>query len=778
MYSEGRGTQKNVEKSLDLLMPLKSKSAWAREVLVQTAIDNDMMDCLDKNDLEQMIAYRKNDIFLLDMSINNGIVEIVSPVDSCKITLYKDSKKVEEVHTADRLLKINANTHGYGLYASVATWESDGIRHAAYSIPCLYAPGQKNSTTIQYYYHEYPYGDLAIVVGHGKKPHIPHDFQGRVQEQNFEGGINVAVVGCEHCCVDNSYFSGTGIINGRYVYGRDDIDVEISESLSDSVGHFSYISINENRVLFGTDYFGLSRLFYYKSDEFCIFSNRYHLLLLLMYENGVKIRINESHFRSVVYMTKGMLSEQTLDGEMICDKTFVLDPGVRIIVSAAGIQYKCNDVAKIDSAPADDNSYRTLLEDAAKDIISNLQILADCDRFDTLWLDLTGGIDSRMVASAFKHIKTSKSVFVNTSGNKEKENCIASNVASLLDLHYNSHFIAHRKVSGGYELPVDGSLDIDSYLNLVLSVDMGLYDSSYLETLSYGTNVLHVAGWGGEVISRPFVSKQRIKMKISESESPESVIHRYVARKSRDAVLSYDSGGVLFEKNFSSLLHRFWDCGPNTAFSKYYLNLRVRFHDDFSKNCSYGTASCAPLFSKKAYKLFMSLQKKFDSFKYAFDLLNVLSQDMYVLELMDEDLNLERAVIIRDELVNPDSHIIRFSNVTEDFKSSNEAASKENVVIKGTVVNSKPLPSYRMNESALKRCREYLEKLSAVYEIHDTIDFISKELDRIEAERDWKSLSTVYKKLGSAAMILCLNCDNVQVEYRHYHKLTVEKPAN
>ena len=58
-------------------------------------------------------------------------------------------------------------------------------------------------------------------------------------------------------------------------------------------GIYSMAVIDDNEIIMSNDFFNFNRLFYYCDDENIVCSNRYHLILLVLKELGIKCELNE-----------------------------------------------------------------------------------------------------------------------------------------------------------------------------------------------------------------------------------------------------------------------------------------------------------------------------------------------------------------------------------------------------------------------------------------------------------------------------------------------------
>ncbi|WGV19204.1 hypothetical protein QIY50_17540 [Pseudomonas putida] len=88
-------------------------------------------------------------------------------------------------------------------------------------------------------------------------------------------------------------FSGTAISKSRFIFGEADISDDLAaEDFNSSVGNFTMISQRGERVSIHTDYFGFSKIYYYKQGNNTLLSNSYHLLLKALKAAKIKLQID------------------------------------------------------------------------------------------------------------------------------------------------------------------------------------------------------------------------------------------------------------------------------------------------------------------------------------------------------------------------------------------------------------------------------------------------------------------------------------------------------
>ena len=273
--------------------------------------------------------------------------------------------------------------------------------------------------------------------------------------------------------------------------------------------------------------------------------------------------------------------------------------------------------------------------------------------------------------------------------------------------------------------------------------------------------MLHLAGWGGELF-RPFITNRILKFKIERNDTPESLAKKYILSKSPIAISDYYRSGIFLEKKLAISFAKWWHMGERYSAEKTFSEYYVRSHDDFFKDCSFSLAGWAPLLSKKLYALFIKNVNMPDSAKIFFDLTKYLCPEISEYSYDLDISNIERTAIFNKRLMCPNVQLIVPTEQSSEYLQAVEKAKSIKITIDGRRINDDDLPTFELYKIAYGRSISYLNYLVANTSIGDLAPDILNYLNDIKSKKDWKQLSSVYKKLGTAAIALSLNeCDDL-----------------
>ena len=749
-YRDGKGVAEDKAKALEIFEKIPRESDWLKREYIRTAVEACRPELIKPEMCLSSVPYLPRNEFEVSSVLEGNVLRVSVPSAkgySSKIRLVRNRASAGPVKEG---WNAEFNLDKPGLYFAEAEIFGNGFITRYYSLPVLFGREPEGrrlpafSGTIPYYRYNYPYFDMLVAVS--KEFDCSMFVSGGFSADRYEkAGLTVIHNGKRTGSGKFHYFSGVGIISDRFVYGYEDLP-DMPDSLRDCAGGFVHLRIGEDNAVLESDYFGMGKIFRYSDGKTTLYSNRYHLLLLGMKAAGADPGLDKGCLNSMFYLGTGMFSEQPVSGRMIVSGTGLLDRDVRVSVSSGIAREEILPEERY--TPVKGPGYRKLLKDAKDDLYRNLKTVLGSGRFDSFYVDITGGMDSRLILASIADIAPDKNVFVETSGNDKNELECAAAAADLLGFKYNPDFAVYRRLSGGYGLPVEGSLSPDQYLDAVVSYDFGTFDSSLMPFCRYGERTLHIAGWCGEVTTRSFVAMRTLNVPVYPDDTPETLAARYTAGRSYSAIADYETSGSEFEKDVREALSKRWR-GGISASDFMYSNSRVRFHDDFSKCCSYYTPAWAPLMSKVCYDIHQRTSETHRSFKFAFDLMNEISPEAAELEYSSFLTNLERTVLCRGKLENDSGRIVMKKDRSAEFEELREKSSEVVPVIGGVEIKEF-LDSNTLNVTMAKRCSGMLESVASEGYLKEIYPQVRGYIEDTVKKRDWKTLSSVYKKLASA----------------------------
>lgn len=196
----------------------------------------------------------------------------------------------------------------------------------------------------------------------------------------------------------------------QLIIGDEDMqrfDVNACKVRNDS-GEFHLVEIDKDKVSMSADYFGLQNLFYYDHGDHQVVSTNYHLMLLLLKTVGATLELN---FDKILEM----LSENNVFGsgtaiEMKYCHVNDIDESIDVFSNSLDVvtDYEVHRQLHDDSTPFKRQEYDALITEARDEIVANVEMIFDYDGFDRVIVDLSGGLDSRVIYGATTAISQKK----------------------------------------------------------------------------------------------------------------------------------------------------------------------------------------------------------------------------------------------------------------------------------------------------------------------------------------------------------------------------------
>ncbi len=278
-----------------------------------------------------------------------------------------------------------------------------------------------NIKEIPYEKLTYPKQDILVVT----------DFSGDIYEferklSDLSKRINLKITKLNKKCIVLSNdilcngdriiaFSGIGRTKSRLVYGQREIEnVNMSNQLSEQIGNFCMIHGDENQIICETDYFGTEKLYYFFENGVTLISNRVHIIISAMKQLGINRNPNMN--KIYTYLSHSSMVRQNFCQPMSVKGLIALRSDSRI-----KIEFEKNklNVEKTKlyyelscELPFDEKEYNILVKQAAEEIKDNIRIVLEHPEFETYVVDVTGGLDSRVVYCAISNFPEYRDKFV------------------------------------------------------------------------------------------------------------------------------------------------------------------------------------------------------------------------------------------------------------------------------------------------------------------------------------------------------------------------------
>lgn len=479
--------------------------------------------------------------------------------------------------------------------------------------------------------------------------------------------------------VAGSHFAFSGITRDHdhlYVGYKDFLIYNATpQSIINEISDYYTIHINPEKIQIDHDYLGLSKLYYYQEDNSFITSNNYHLLLLAM--RALSIMPDIDFDRAIADLSSvSAFARINYCRNMIFKNTHMLpiDQTIEITADKISFPYTSLHEELTNPEPFSEQSYHRLLLKARDELIDNARLALEHPGYDHYIVDLSGGIDSRIVYAAISHFpEFREKIRINTEDlpSYPKDLPIALEINSLYGWDYHS-------------LPVDHvPISRNESLRDLISNSLGANQQQKPPTTySYMQRVMKLPGLVGELYTRPHMYT---KLKGSQYEDNISV-DEFVENREYYYSLAISKQGIpYFQKLFANEMKALPGDKPMVKYQNHYMFYMLTIHHSTYQGITLHHTPIWPIIqSKTLFHLNNITAMVFRTNRLAFDIMYLLNPAIASIQYEKELYNEERKKLSED---HPElGHLIRLSEETLAFErnrwSEARVKKKENTNIK------------------------------------------------------------------------------------------------
>ena len=474
--------------------------------------------------------------------------------------------------------------------------------------------------TIELYRPKYPYGECAVVHNALNLDGLS-DFA-KKEKMHFENLNQIAVISFDALNTDKNgvkyLFNGMTKWDDKLIYGSKDVESnEISaHDLKEGIGEFDLLVFDGETVECSTDYFGICKWYYYREDNgVFVAATSYHLLLLMLKSLNVSLRLNIKKASATMGFFSA-IAETNFTEEMDVENCYELPPTFKLKFSAdTGALVEKNSLHDAIESPESFSlkTYKSQLLLVKEDLISNMQVLLEHPKFDKVVIELSGGLDSRIILAAAMNLPEDlrRKIRITSYSSEVKSYLIASGIVNAYGLSWDDSEVKKEAVKS----------DLKKFLpQSPISHNLGNYwlsgsreRNAYLQKYESVCSTIYTTGIMGEVLYRPFYTWYNYERDIDRfAETLVSAVDIGRATNARKYFTHY----------IKETLESFSPAKLNEKMETHYLFYRNRHH--CSKKYS-SNPYWIPLQSKVAFDCRTTRYRlgMFDR-KFAFDLLALL----------------------------------------------------------------------------------------------------------------------------------------------------------
>lgn len=417
------------------------------------------------------------------------------------------------------------------------------------------------------------------------------------------------------------WFSGIMKLGEKLVCSPEEMNLNNSDEIKDNIGcYFAIVKNNEGYEIVN-DFFGLEKIFYYDDNDYFVCSNRVHYLLLKLKQLNIPLSLNEYICLCGFSNAYAHFAENPITNELDINNMYFLDIGQYFSINKGKIEKKEKEIANLlyDKRKLD---YSVEIKKVKNEIINNLEIVVRDARFKNIAMDLSGGMDSRLVFGAATNLPGggTERIKIRTIAYPNIEDFnIGTTIAD--DFNFNYDFEIGKDLVCTEQ---NMKHSLETILEISDSTQIGTYFgfSDIFAPMVTSNDNLEIWGVMGEAITRPYISGRIIEQQSGQMvENDEEFLHMFWNENQRYVLADFDKAGYILEKIMLQQMKKVKYNVSAHKFETLYLKYRNRFHGDIGLLRGYRTLQWQPLQSKTSLRLFHNLFDVNHSNKYVFDLL-------------------------------------------------------------------------------------------------------------------------------------------------------------
>lgn len=529
--------------------------------------------------------------------------------------------------------------------------------------------------TLQFFYAKEPFADFIIVSQKSKLFQKYDVSRFTVENSRFEhikhskiGKYDVHVLSTSEERIfangDTVFFSGITTYDDKLIFGAKEISDNIeTNKLLYGYGNHSAIIIRKDEILLETDFFNFSRWFYYEKDDLFVAANRYHILLRMLKSLNIPLQLDERKAAITLSTVSVQFLTQNFSRAMDVESVFQLENDKSLRINKTGWIKEDSEYGRIlkSQQKLSKDDYKKLLVQAKNEILSQVRIALNDARFEHIMIDLTGGLDSRMIYAAATNYN--RDVLM------KKVRIVSNHVAGSQDLPIAT------KINGIYGLEYDNlpqvhkMLSIEEADQMMRSFYMGTYFSfNPYQFMLKDYNNLSLNGACGEILARPYIARKYFGTLIDDNRDVKKVANYIWGDFAANIAAADLDSAHDFEKYISAELMQIPVLNILEAYDRIYLQFRHGYHFDQVLNYATGRMIWMPMQSKSAFTLHHLTFSECKNIKLELDLIAQLNPMLLSIEFDSEQDNADYKMVERDLMVEDERFVSIHTDGKEDMK--------------------------------------------------------------------------------------------------------------
>jgi hypothetical protein len=323
-------------------------------------------------------------------------------------------------------------------------------------------------------------------------------------------------------------FSGSAFCGDHLVFGPDEAGKvpEVDNPL-DSTGDFVCVLPTTDGAIITNDYFGVQKIYVYRSGKVFMASNRVHLLQLALAVACIDTRMDSENIQVMLLSGYTQQFQQIFSDQLMVDGVEMIPINRMIKISdgqVAIVPKPIDDILGRVADPVPQDEYIEALEAGVSDIIRQARAVLSHDRFRKVVFDATGGMDSRVILSAAAQFLDQKERIKVSAQNTitiPMDIRVACTLADMLGFEHDS--IDEVWLTKSPRLRVFGA--ISQLLGTYFAYKLGDRRS----TADLRKDTINVTGFFGEICLRAYYSRVYLETDLAKSDDPDEFMDLLMA---------------------------------------------------------------------------------------------------------------------------------------------------------------------------------------------------------------------------------------------------------
>ncbi|GAB5387846.1 MAG: hypothetical protein Alpg2KO_08140 [Alphaproteobacteria bacterium] len=507
------------------------------------------------------------------------------------------------------------------------------------------------SCKIEYIQSRNPFHDFVLIQGIDNidTSTLPHNMQKCVIGNLTSNSIDFYVSDISGAINDqNSFFSGF-CIEGKpkeFIKGASDLSGSSVKStdIDFSIGTYCLVRDVDGTISVTNDFFGSNKIYFYQKDGVALISNRYQLLVdFISAIPACVLEVDINKIQAMLSVGYHEMFSHNFSTHCLTKNVRQLYTGEYLVLDGSSVEvkyaesYAISEGSKGEEEKITEPEYAKLLEQAATEIKENVKAVLSSPHYKKIIVDLSGGMDSRVVYSAVTNFPEYKDkVKVRTiKNNYPLDHVIANQINSIYGYDYNTdddiEYIERLSMEGCYSFIMEGKY--------------------FLPAFNYrtATGTMQLNGFFGEPCFRPRGTRSFLYGTYYEDacESAEDFAeHMLCLRGSPYMLVGFEETGCALDQLLKDEFSRIPGINLDQKIENHYLNYSHSYHASESFRPGFGRDTFSPIKSKSLFRLWRSMLGSLKHRKVGFDLIYSLNPLVSVIpfdsELANEDYQLSK----------------------------------------------------------------------------------------------------------------------------------------